>query len=168
MCVLVKYGLMALSVSRNERAPWSKITNTEILRPGDELRLLGVGFMATLGVLDAHNPRAEQGRRTLGQLLGIARPQLPNHHHVLVQIKGSPEVLATGLWVGVGDPDELLFGHVSRRHFDDEAYGTRLTRLHTVLHSGNHGLYYVSDQERLSATPEGQTYVNPDGSLIID
>lgn len=157
---------MSLIGRDNERKPWSRITDTRIIRPRDELRLVGTGFIAILGVLDSHDPSA-QSPPTLAELIGLQRSPLPDHHHVLVQIEGQSDVMPTGLYVGTGEPDRLLFPHISRRFLNDDEHGERLMRLHEGLRSGNHGLYFMSEQEQLSSTPAGQIYVNGQGGLLV-
>jgi hypothetical protein len=63
---MLKYFSMPLRVRDNEREPWSRITDTRIIRPRDELKLVGMGLVAIIGVLDAHDPSAERAL-TLGQ-----------------------------------------------------------------------------------------------------
>lgn len=125
-----------------------------------------MGFVAVIGVLDAHDPRAVLGL-SVEQSLGSESPPPPGHHHILVQLEGRAEILSTGLLVGVGEPQDLLAAHTTYSQSQDEAYRTRLRQLHSIIELGsNHGLYYVSDQEPLSATPEGQVYLNAEGGLL--
>lgn len=158
---------MSLYVPENLREPGSRITNTEVLQPGDELQFIGsLGTIAMIGVLDAHDPSSQYPflRTLFGPDLVLS-----NHHHVLAKLEGEDEVVSTGLYVGTGAPEDLFFAHVSRRQHDDLQFQIKLDRLHyTVLQKGNHGLYYVSSEERLSALPEAQPYLNEQGGLLID
>jgi hypothetical protein len=88
---------------------------------------------------------------------------------VLVRFRGSEddEVMSTGMYVGHGEPNELLFGHVTRRYqADDDAYTHRLDDIHGLLESvDNLGIYFISDHEDISTTPPGAAYVAEDGGL---
>jgi hypothetical protein len=157
---------MSLITPENLREPWSRITDTGILHPRDELRLVGVGFTAIIGVLDSHDPSATTPF-SWGELLGIESPPLSDHHHILVQVEGQPDILSAGLFVGVGEPEDLLMDHVTRQQSGDEDYCTRIVQLYELMTSDdNHGLYYISDQEPLSATPAGQVYLDTSGGLL--
>jgi hypothetical protein len=162
---------MALSVPDNLREPWSRITDSRILRPRDELRLVGVGFVAIIGVLDSHDPSSHLRHMdpAFADLLNAVVPPLPEHHHILVQIEGQEDVTATGMRVGEGTAAELILGHVTRGQRSDPDYNQRVRLLRTMLQAGDdHGLYYASDQEQLSSTPRGQLYVAPNGGLDVD
>jgi hypothetical protein len=152
-----------LIVPGNARQPWSQITNTEILQPKDELRIVGVGFVAIVGVLDSHDLKATTYGQTVAAF-GMGERVLGNHHHVLLQFEGSDEVLSTGLHVGQGDVQSLLFPH-ARVDLDGEEYRQRLRTAVRNTREGALGLYYISGNEQLSATPQGQAFLAPDGRL---
>jgi hypothetical protein len=154
---------MSLVVPENTRQPWSEITNTEILQPKDELRIVGIGFTAIIGVLDSHDLRTTAGGQA-ALASGMGRHVLGNHHHVLFQFEGSDEVLSTGLHVGEGQIQDLLFTH-ARIDLDGEEYRQNLRRAVRNTREGALGLYYISGNEQLSATPQGQAFLAPDGAL---
>jgi hypothetical protein len=155
---------MSLIVPENTRQPWSEITNTEILRPKDELRVVGIGFTAMIGVLDSHDP--SNGDTAIAmQALGLGDRVLPDHHHILFQFEGSDEIIPTGLFVGQGAATDLLFPHV-RYSIDDDAARMRLRRVAETVRDGALGIYFMSDNEQLSAMPQGQLHLLPDGSLL--
>ncbi|HVU59885.1 MAG TPA: hypothetical protein VHC98_03555 [Candidatus Saccharimonadales bacterium] len=158
---------MSLIIPNNERMPWSRITNTSILQKGDLLKLIGIAFQANIAVLDSHNPRGELLRHmpAILQEAGVASSYLPDHHHVLVQFEGDESVLSTGLYVGQGEPDQLLFPHITHIQANNAEYGRRLQMLDAALHSGNLGLYYMSDQEQISSSPAGMVYLDEQGGL---
>lgn len=149
----------------NRREPWSRITDSRLLRPGDELRLVGPSLMARVAILDAHDPSARTSL-TWGQVLGLEAPPLARHHHILLQVEGQPDVISTGMFVGTGEPEELIFPH-RRLLIDDEPIVAERERLLEEVLPGSHGLYYVSDREQVSATPGGQALVTLAGKLII-
>lgn len=155
---------MPIYTPNNSRERNSRITDTRILRPGDLLQLYGRKFMAFIAVLDSHDPSADP-LASLRPAFGM-HPALPNHHHVLVQQEDEEEVLSTGLYVGTGRAEDLLFGHVTPAQKADETYAPRLARLGGLMQAGIDGLFYVSDHEHLSATPQGQTYVDSNGDLL--
>lgn len=162
---------MGLRVPENQRTPWSRITDTSILKKGDLLTLFGVECDIRIAVLDSHDPRSAAEERLqelmpdILQHAGVQSLPLPNHHHVLVQFKDA-SVVSTGLYVGKGSPDELFFAHITRLQIPDPEYNRRLRDADMILHSGNHGLYYVSDQEDISQTPQGTIYLDEHGGLL--
>ncbi|HSW99262.1 MAG TPA: hypothetical protein VLF71_05510 [Candidatus Saccharimonadales bacterium] len=155
---------MSLIVGENLREPWSPITDSRILRPRDELKLVGAtGFVATVAILDSHNPLA-----TLGpDFRENGKAPLAEHHHMLMQVDGGEELWPAGMYVGEGPPEELIFLHRPQRLFNDAVHEQRLWRLDVLLALGNHGLYYASGNERLSATPLGRVHVNAQGGLLM-
>jgi hypothetical protein len=157
---------MLVHSPENTRQEWSMITDPGILRPGDELQIVGIDYMATAAVLDSHNPCAEL-EPTPEQLLGLQKPFIDDHHHILVQFEGENVVMPLGLWGRAGDPDGLLFRHISRRFFDDQVHDARQRIFYNKLGSGLVGLYFMSDDERLSSTPQGRLYAHEGRRLII-
>ena len=159
-------SMSKLTVADNVREPWSRITDTSILRPRDALKLIGRHCIVLIGVLDSHNPSAETPP-TLGQVLGLQQPPLPNHHHILVQLQGATEVLSSGLYVGQGDPQDLIFAHITSAQKRDDEFRSRLGTMTDIMRSSdNCGLYYVSGHESLSALPEAQRYIDENGGLL--
>lgn len=155
---------MPLSIENNIREPWSRITDTRILRPGDELRLVGSVATAVVALLDSHDPSAADP--SIAQILGLTSPSLPEHHHILMQLEGQTEVLSSGLYVATGEAEELVFRHITHLQAVDPTYGPRLRTMHRALGTSMHGLYFISDQEQLSATPEAQPYLDSQGGLL--
>lgn len=123
--------------------------------------------MAMLAVLDSHDPGAD-ARAYVAEMMGLTgqRP-LGHHHHVLVQLEDSSEVLSTGLYVGRGGPEDLFFAHMTHLQEAEGDYGDRLRRLHIAIGGGIHGLYFMSDKEQLSVLPGALPYLNVQGGLLL-
>jgi hypothetical protein len=155
---------MSLIIPENTREPWSKVTRTELLRPHDELKIIGLGFIATVGVLDSHDPSIGDTADVL-RAFGLGDRLIPDHHHVLLQFEGSDEVAQIGLLVGQGEVEDMIFPHV-RYNVDDDAAEQRLVQIADTVRAGTHGMYFMSGNEQLSATPQGQAFVQPDGTLL--
>ena len=152
---------MTIHTPDNSRERGSRITNTAILEPGDMLELWGTAFLARIAILDSHDPTVLIPRELQ------TSSTLPNHHHTLMQLEDEEGVLSSGLYVRRGSASDLYFSHLTPAQQVNEAYREKLRRINTLVSRGLEGLFYLSDQEQLTATPQGRQYLDDEGKLRL-